>query len=429
MASPTPPAPSLDYMSDPARQWSSNNPFAPLSTNPPSIPDSVTSAWLADEELKREELEERLQAEDTVSEVIKMEDLVSGMKAEAGEIPLARDLGQPIHFAAEVEADVVRRELADLQARKESLEQILEARGVSSPVASISARVKVLAPDKWKGKGEYAEREAWIETAEGYLASIGLDLLATLDKSLTPYPFHIIHSLFSSDAPIASTSHAILPPSAPSSPRGLLSDSKEGWRCLAPDHLRRPHLAGHELNANRDDYFPHTLPRDYFVNDIPLDLAERDLDPLVAQPVEPLPNLWSLEAMYRADVEKAKGRMKREEGKGKKIRTERELLANTKPSVGGGGGQRGGQIKTTTRMLAEVDACLPLKREEGKGKKIKTERELLANTKRWLNPDEAFPGEQADGSSSDDEPAVGFMAIAIPAICTERERRRRRRAE
>ncbi|GAA5891822.1 hypothetical protein JCM5296_003240 [Sporobolomyces johnsonii] len=160
--------------------------------------------------------------------------------------------------------------------------------------------------------------------------------------------------------PRLSHSLAILPPSAPSPPRGLLSDSEECWRCLAPDHLRRPHLAGHELSAvaNRDDYLPHTRPRDYFINDIPLDLAKRDLDPWTTAPSrlvpmdpdEPdsLPNLWSLEAMPRADAEKAKGRVKR---------------------------------------------------EEGKGEKIKTERELLAKTKRWLNPNKAFPGSASSTAS------------------------------
>ncbi|GAA5899170.1 hypothetical protein JCM5296_000356, partial [Sporobolomyces johnsonii] len=192
------------------------------------------------------------------------------------------------------------------------------------------------------------------------------------------------------NAPIASTSHAILPSSPPSSPRGLLSDAEERWHSLAPDPCHCPQLADDELNSDRDDYLPHTHPRTHIVNDIPTDVSERDLDPWTTTRVkivamdpdvpDALPNAYSLTAMHRADAEKAKRRRKRKAGKGKR-------------------------------------------------KEYETDKELLEKIDRWLDPDEPFSREQGDGSSEDDEPSVGFRALAMSTIVTERARRLRRRAE
>ncbi|GAA5875072.1 hypothetical protein JCM1840_001757 [Sporobolomyces johnsonii] len=128
-------------------------------------------------------------------------------------------LEQPTTSAAEAELEVARRALADLEARTAALRRILgdkapaptlledEAPASSDdgeddevPVpalASLSVKIKATPPSHWKGDYDHVRREAWIETAEGYFAAIGLDTQARLSKSLTPHPFHIVRSLFS----------------------------------------------------------------------------------------------------------------------------------------------------------------------------------------------------------------------------------------
>ncbi|GAA5957602.1 hypothetical protein JCM21900_000764, partial [Sporobolomyces salmonicolor] len=197
-------------------------------------------------------------------------------------------------------------------------------------------------------------------------------------KSLPPCP--------AQNAPIVSTSPA------PAPPRGLLSGAEERWHSVTPDPFHCPQLADDELTSHRNAYLPHTHPRTRNILDIPTDLSKREFVPwtitrykiVAMDPDEPdsLPNAYSLRAMHRADAGKVQRRMKRAKGKGK-----------------------------------------------GKGKENETGKELLAKIDRWHDPYEPFWGEQSDDSSSDDEPAVGFGALAVPAIRTERERRRRRRAE
>ncbi|GAA5918251.1 hypothetical protein JCM5296_000268 [Sporobolomyces johnsonii] len=217
------PSPSLD-LSDPANAWTSTNPFAALQnqSGEGSVAESVGSvgsqarrtaaeaeyaaqsqarleAYQRQEELLRQQMEESLRMEDALSEVFKQEATEDAF--------LKGELVQPLGSAAEAEAEVLRRELEDLKSREASIQRLLAARSGTqatppevAPLAEVSIKVKVSPPDKWRGKFDYVEREAWIATVEGYLASIGLALDATLDKSLTPYPFFIVRTLFSADA-------------------------------------------------------------------------------------------------------------------------------------------------------------------------------------------------------------------------------------
>ncbi|GAA5973563.1 hypothetical protein JCM11641_007122 [Rhodosporidiobolus odoratus] len=224
MATPLPSRP-LSSDSDPARAWGTNNPFAPLSVHGDAVShagsvlsvNSVTrraaaeasyqcaqeqrrQAYEQEEERIRLELEARLNAEDVQSEAVKQEASEVGVR--------------PNESAAAAELGVVERELADLEARRASLERILEAkRGqvtpvvvvqkddklIVQPLASLTVKVKATPPSAWKGVYDYAQREAWIKTVEGYFAAIGLDLQARIDEVLSPYPFHIVRSLFSSE--------------------------------------------------------------------------------------------------------------------------------------------------------------------------------------------------------------------------------------
>lgn len=67
-------------------------------------------------------------------------------------------------------------------------------------LATTSFKVKVKEPEKWKGRYDHVEREAWIRTDEGFLANVGFGLTARISRSSTPYPHYLLRSLFSSDA-------------------------------------------------------------------------------------------------------------------------------------------------------------------------------------------------------------------------------------
>ncbi|GAA5973561.1 hypothetical protein JCM11641_007120 [Rhodosporidiobolus odoratus] len=149
-------------------------------------------------------MEQELQAEDERSEAVKLED--TG-KVKPGNVVL------PNESASAAELGVVERELADLEARRALLQRILDAKlgwgqtvvdevvvvEDERPVASLSVKVKASPLAAWKGVYDYAQREAWIKTAEGYFAAIGLDLQARIDEVLSPNPFHVVRSLFSSE--------------------------------------------------------------------------------------------------------------------------------------------------------------------------------------------------------------------------------------
>lgn len=127
---------------------------------------------------------------------------------------------QPGESAKDAETEVMERELAELVQRQATLARILAAKAGKTaphlstpspsfpsspssglpPLATTSHKIKVTAPEKWKGIYDHVEREAWIRTVEGYLASLGLDLQARIGRVLTPYPFYVIRSLLSTDA-------------------------------------------------------------------------------------------------------------------------------------------------------------------------------------------------------------------------------------
>ncbi|GAA5994091.1 hypothetical protein JCM11641_006444, partial [Rhodosporidiobolus odoratus] len=226
-----PPQPS-SLLSDPARAWGTNNPFSPLSVQGDEVSQagsavSVNSvarqaaaeqsycrqqqirqeAYEREEARLRAQMKTDLRLEDAHSEAVKQEEL--DVEPEVGV--------HPYESALAAELGVVERELADLEARRASLQRIRDAKlaqGVNvpevkvvedvivvedQPLASSSVKVKASPPSAWKGVYDYAQREAWIKTVEGYFAAIGLGLQARIDEVLSPYPFHIVRSLFSSE--------------------------------------------------------------------------------------------------------------------------------------------------------------------------------------------------------------------------------------
>ncbi|GAA5989949.1 hypothetical protein JCM11641_002922, partial [Rhodosporidiobolus odoratus] len=217
MAAPSP----RSNLSNPAAVWASNNPFAPLAPSEVastrssgSVARRATAALLAEEERLRrkeeferneariaQELESELEAADVESAVVKQED--------PGRIL------PPGQTAQEDELAVVQRELADLQSRQAILQRYLTARGgqgrnvikeedvvdpeLDEEEATVSVRVKVNPPSTWKGSYDRSVREAWIKTVEGYLAAVGMKVTARISESSTPYPFHLLRSLFFPD--------------------------------------------------------------------------------------------------------------------------------------------------------------------------------------------------------------------------------------
>ncbi|GAA5979965.1 hypothetical protein JCM11641_008247 [Rhodosporidiobolus odoratus] len=213
-------------LSDPTRAWGTKNPFAPLSVHGDEVSQAGSAvsvgsvarraaaqeafrraqqarreAYELEEERLRQEMDEHLRFEDEQSEAVKQEG--------PGE-----PAGLPNESASAAELGVVERELADIEARRASLQRILDATrsggapvvvvvedevAGEKPLASLSVKVKASPPTLWKGVYDYGQREAWIKTVEGYFAAIGLDVQARLDEFLSPYPFHIVRSLFSSE--------------------------------------------------------------------------------------------------------------------------------------------------------------------------------------------------------------------------------------
>ncbi|GAA5884437.1 hypothetical protein JCM1840_006768, partial [Sporobolomyces johnsonii] len=59
---------------------------------------------------------------------------------------------------------------------------------------------KISAPKPWVGDFSYRRREAWIKTAVGYWASVGVKVSTPIDEYLTPKAHFAVRSLFSSEA-------------------------------------------------------------------------------------------------------------------------------------------------------------------------------------------------------------------------------------
>jgi hypothetical protein len=220
---------SLPY-SDPARlEWGSNNPFINHQARQGASGDdqrndgiSVAPSAFSIGAQERRAVAEAMFAREQQEKRVKMEEELRL----AEEALLAAKGGgsvkieQPHESAAGAEEDVVQREMAELSKRYARLGSVMQAKyGRTAPpislvasvyadddedevaeLATTSFKVKVTPPEKWKGRYEHVEREAWIRTVEGYLASLGLKLTARIGRSLTPYPHFIIRSLFSSDA-------------------------------------------------------------------------------------------------------------------------------------------------------------------------------------------------------------------------------------
>ncbi|GAA5992935.1 hypothetical protein JCM11641_002022 [Rhodosporidiobolus odoratus] len=225
MATQPPNVPSSAF-SDPARAWGTNNPFASLSVHggDASQAGSVVSVGSVARRAEAEERFQRLQQERRKAYELEMErlrlEMEAGLRQENEQSEAVKQEKvlpevKPSHESASAaELGVVERELADLEARKAAPERILDAKrgtgdttvavvehlaDVVRPLASLSVKVKASPPTAWKGVYDHTQREAWIKTVDGYFAAIGLDLQARLDEFLSPYPFHIVRSLFSSE--------------------------------------------------------------------------------------------------------------------------------------------------------------------------------------------------------------------------------------
>ncbi|GAA5919122.1 hypothetical protein JCM5296_003861, partial [Sporobolomyces johnsonii] len=215
---------STSPLSDPARAWMSNNPFASLALSDAGSSRSEGSAARRAEAAAQAEEDRRLRWEAfeanearlarELEEELELADLESAAVKE--EFVPEREVSSH-KSALEAEEDVVRRSMAELDERRARLQRILDAKAgvrvgdgaapltvVSAdadvPLAEVSLKLKITPPPSWKGEYDHAKRESWIKTLRGYCAAIGLDIQARLSESDTPTPFFTIRSLFSSES-------------------------------------------------------------------------------------------------------------------------------------------------------------------------------------------------------------------------------------
>lgn len=221
----------MSNLSSLAHAYGTNKPFAALSQQgqqqdqeTPQAPGSAASvrstlsvgaverrarlvaAYEASVERLTVEMEDQIRLEDERSDAAKQEQ--QSVKLE-----------QPTGSAKNTEAAVIERELVELDERRVTLARILASKQDAKllppspplstasslslelrPLATTSHRAKVTTPEKGKGVFDYVEREAWIKSMEGHFASLELDLSARVDSSLTPLPYHLIRSSFSTAA-------------------------------------------------------------------------------------------------------------------------------------------------------------------------------------------------------------------------------------
>ncbi|GAA5990936.1 hypothetical protein JCM11641_003507 [Rhodosporidiobolus odoratus] len=159
------------------------------------------AAFMQREEQLKEGVEAKLKKEDAQSEAADWKPVV------------------PPQSAAEAQEDVIRWRIQDLEHERESLQRVLSVQGGTRPhvnivqdpilpvkLATIGVKVKSDKPKPWTGKYDWQEREGWIKSASLYLVSLELDSIARIDELLTPQPFYILRSLFSSEPTHSSAS-------------------------------------------------------------------------------------------------------------------------------------------------------------------------------------------------------------------------------
>ncbi|GAA5881104.1 hypothetical protein JCM8547_007678 [Rhodosporidiobolus lusitaniae] len=239
-------------LSNPAQAWGSKHAFAA----PPQQPQSSPAPGpLAQTELATSKAGESVASSGSIARRTRAEarfreqieqlkaEMEAGLKMEDEASQAAKErrssrMELPPESAQDAEKDVLRRELEDIEERKRILERILESKtsttasnlplptsfspsvpplsvhsllhSLSSPalpdmapLATVLLKIKVPVPEKWEGKFDYVEHEAWIMTVEGYLASIGFELDARVDSKTTAYPSspHLRGSTLAIDIP------------------------------------------------------------------------------------------------------------------------------------------------------------------------------------------------------------------------------------
>ncbi|GAA5862208.1 hypothetical protein JCM5353_005514 [Sporobolomyces roseus] len=179
-----------------ANAWQSesgNQPLAPHSTSSHRSVGSVQRRLAQEEGLLRLREKQRREEEEylrTSEEKLLLEDEMSAM----GEVLKEQSVRTgPALSAKDAELGVVRRALEELDLRKKSLQDILDAKGGSYSVksqdfstpkyAEVTYKLKVSPPDKWEGDYDRVKLETWIKGAGGYLNGIGIGDHHILDYS------------------------------------------------------------------------------------------------------------------------------------------------------------------------------------------------------------------------------------------------------
>ncbi|GAA5988231.1 hypothetical protein JCM11641_002094 [Rhodosporidiobolus odoratus] len=220
---------------DPVDVWAGKDGTPPGPSAPPPVPSVAGSRVSVGSTLRRQQAADayereraaRIQAFMDQEEALKAQVEVK-LKLEDEQSEVANGLPQPALSAQAGEDDVICRRLASLAHERAALERILVSRGnalggqpqsvrptrlvasqrVGLPIleeeepvrlATIGVKVKADKPKPWTGKYEWQERESWIKSASLYLVSLEMELDARIDELLTPQPFYIVRSLFSSD--------------------------------------------------------------------------------------------------------------------------------------------------------------------------------------------------------------------------------------
>ncbi|GAA5974793.1 hypothetical protein JCM11641_007266 [Rhodosporidiobolus odoratus] len=218
---PIPPRP-LSSASDPHMVWGASAPVPPPVPQPTSVVGSVRSVGSSARRARAAEIADAARRErqaqfEANEERIKNEleqDLEQADQKSLAQ-GVTRGVVQPPP-GEEGESVVLQRQLAEVNERKATLEPIIATRQSSTPnpitTSSENNLVqpssdyddvivrKVSAPKAWTGEFHHRKREAWIKTALGYLASVGIPPSTRLVEAAQPGVFYQLRSFFSSDA-------------------------------------------------------------------------------------------------------------------------------------------------------------------------------------------------------------------------------------
>ncbi|GAA5875056.1 hypothetical protein JCM1840_001752 [Sporobolomyces johnsonii] len=192
---------------------------------PQPTPSQAPSSIVGSTRSRREEVEERYQADferlaaeqEAQREVLKQRYAGSIAQAKLESFAAASEAGSA-NWRGEEDDEAEERLKREVLAAREALEekeQVLEYRralkgqggilktepslvaDAARDFAKLSYRYKPKEPKAWTGDFNYIKRETWIKTALGHVATYKFDPHALLDEHLTPAPFYLLRNLFS----------------------------------------------------------------------------------------------------------------------------------------------------------------------------------------------------------------------------------------